>query len=80
MNEQLYVCSICDEVFDVSNLGHCPRCGAHYGAGILCKNCLRHVLRKTMRKAPFTIDEWTKRVKKHPVEFWPEITRLMMGD
>lgn len=36
-------CRVCNEDFNVSGIGHCPGCGAHYPVGDTCHNC--HICR-----------------------------------
>jgi len=62
--DELYRCSVCDEIFDYSDLGHCPRCGHHYVSGDLCGNCHMHTIRKTMRKSGFTHSEWLENLDR----------------
>lgn len=53
----VYQCSVCDDIFDDPDLGHCPRCGHHYLAGAVCNNCYRHTIKKTMKRSGFTVKE-----------------------
>lgn len=47
---QLYQCSVCDDYFEIQDLGHCPRCAHHYRAGTECGNCHMHTVKKTMKR------------------------------
>lgn len=59
-----YICTVCDEIFDIPELGHCPRCAHHYIAGDECHNCHRHTIRKTMKKTGHSIG--------HFIRLWKE--------
>jgi len=74
---QAYICSVCGDIFDIGDLGHCPVCDHHYHAGSECGNCHERVIRKTMRKAGFTYGEWAEKQKKNSAgtECSPTVSR-----